>query len=171
MATPTYTLIDSVTVGSGISSVTFSSIDQNFGDLVLVGQIGSSGGLTRFSMRLNSDSGTNYSRVYMQATDSGTINSAASTGANRLDMQGNTYTETALTSLFTAQLINYSSTNKHKIVLIRYNSMTGTFAEGVVALVGRYASTSAVTAIQIYNTDYDFLVGSTLSLYGIAKAL
>jgi hypothetical protein len=171
MATPTYTLIDSVTLGSGVSSVTFSSIDQNFGDLVLVGQIGSSGGLTRFKMRLNSDSGTNYNNVLMQATDSNTIGSTSSADGNRFDINGGTYTESALTSLFTAQLMDYSATDKHKVALIRFNSVTGTFAEGVVAFAGRYASTSAVTAIQIYNTDYDFLVGSTFFLYGIAKEL
>tara|TARA_R110000822_G_C14927148_1_gene452116 strand:+ start:203 stop:526 length:324 start_codon:yes stop_codon:yes gene_type:complete len=107
----------------------------------------------------------------MQSTDSGTISATSSTGDNRFDINGGTYTETALTSLFTAQLMDYSATDKHKTVLIRYNSVTGTFAEGVVSFAGRYASTSAVTAIQVFNTDYDFLVGSTLFLYGIAKAL
>jgi hypothetical protein len=166
MATPTYVLIDSVTVGAGVSSVTFSSITQDYGDLVVASQLGGGGGLTAIKMRLNSDSTGNYDRVFIQG-DGSAVSTSTNTATNRWDLQGTTFSDTSLGNSFIAQLIDYSATDKFKTGLIRYNAPLGSGTSGTTATAANYRSTLAITAIQILNTDYSFTVGSTFYLYGI----
>jgi hypothetical protein len=149
MPTPTYTLIDSVTLGSSASSVTFSSIDQTYGDLVLSTQAN-----TSVLLRVNGDSGANYSFVYMYGSSGGT-GSAASTGGTLANIGTNGL----------AEINDYSATDKHKTIISRYN--LSTFVE---ARATRWESTAAITSLLLY-TGSSFNAGSTFFLYGIAKAL
>jgi hypothetical protein len=76
MSTPTYTLIDSVTLGASAASVTFSSISATGkGDLVLVSNVIVANGYEA-GVRFNSDSGNNYTMVNMRGTGSSTSSSA-----------------------------------------------------------------------------------------------
>jgi hypothetical protein len=160
MPTPTYTLIDSVTLASSAASVTFSSIDQTYGDLILIAtSISTANAGTR--MRLNSDSSTIYSRVYMNG--SGTSATSSASSGNNVFYGGGA---SSSPSLEVHQLMDYSATDKHTSILTRYD-IPGSLTR---AGAHRYASTSAITAIEFYGTA-NFDAGSTYFLYGIAKAL
>ena len=69
MPTPTYTLIDSVTLGSSAASVTFSSIDQTYGDIVAVyAPISTSAAFGL--IKINNDTSSIYSSVEAIGTGS-----------------------------------------------------------------------------------------------------
>ena len=156
MATPTYDLLDSTTLASAASSVTFSSIDQSYGDLVLVATGGMSSG-SSLEIQFNGDtSSTTSPSVYMDGNGS----SGSSATATRSFI-----TFSTADSLGIMQVMDYPATEKHKPLLIRSN--TGSI---VRALAGRWANTSAITSIKLLDTGGASLTsGSTFSLFGIAS--
>lgn len=155
MATPTYTPIASITLGSSASSVTFSSIDQSYRDLVLVVSSKHTGsGNQGLDLRFNGDA-SNRSRVYMAGTGPGTDSGTISDMLAQFNDEANFY-------VGITQLMDYSATDKHKTVLTRFG------AGFVNAVAQRWASTSAVTSIRLAYTN-DIAAGSTFALYGIAS--
>jgi hypothetical protein len=158
MTTPTYTLIDSTTLGSSASSVTFSSIDQTFGDLVLVINAVFTNDGRALYIRLNSDTGNNYNQVEIQGTGS-----SASSGSNT---NISTFQVDGYQRLATATIFDYATTNKHKSVLSRSASGSSSFP-AVRAAAHRWASTAAVTSITVQLNADNLETGSTIYLYGI----
>jgi len=155
MATPTYDLLASTTLTSSASSVTFNSIDQSYGDLILVAATDSTGGLG--IMTFNSDTGSNYHRVIMRGTGS----SAQSSSETR----NNIVVNSSDFSVSIFQIMDYSATDKHKAVLSRDNRAD----DQVVATASRWANTSGITSISIPASSGNFVAGSTFNLYGVAK--
>ena len=160
MGTPTYTALATVTLGSSASSVTFSSIPATYRDLVLVAAAKTGVGDDYTVIRVNSDSGSNYSRVQMLGTGS-VFNSGAFSSETAFlgsyfggtDNCSNTY-----------HFMDYSATDKHKTVLMRTNIEGRTMASA-----NRWASTSAITSIYLAANTGPFQTGSTFALYGIAS--
>ena len=157
MPTATYTPIASTTLSSANSTVTFSSIPATYRDLILVMQMGTSGG-GDYRIRFNSDTGSNYSFVHMVGTGSSAVSASFS----------QTYffdygTPTDLSNIMTFQVMDYSATDKHKSILGRRDWA----GASTLAVAGRWANTSAVNNIQVYTSAGNFIVGSTFSLYGV----
>jgi hypothetical protein len=155
MPTPTYTPLATVTLGTAVSSVTFSSIPATYRDLIAVynGTAATGGDLY---MTLNADS-SNYSMVRMGAIP--TVNSQAEStreiGFARTD-----------SSMIVAQIMDYSATDKHKTTLSRTSGNGAVLA----AYASRYASTSAITSVGFtINGGHNFQTGSTFALYAIAS--
>lgn len=167
MATPTYTLIDSVTLGSSASSVTFSGISATGkGDLVLVISAKAVEGNGVVRMRINGDSGANYYSVAMFGTGS-TASSSLNSGFNQQTL---THSENSISTstfnLMKVELQDYSATDKHKSYLIRSNESSFT----TQGLAGRWASTSALTSLYIYGGGFtNFAIGSTFFLYQLVS--
>jgi hypothetical protein len=74
--TPTHVLLNQITLAASSSSVTFSSITQIYGDLVIV-ITGSTTANADLGLRFNGDSGANYSFVYMGGNGSTTLSGTA----------------------------------------------------------------------------------------------
>lgn len=167
MATPTYTPIASITLGSSASSVTFSSIPQDYRDLVLkvtcTNATGGGGNILPVAV-LNSDTGSNYSRVRMTGDGSSTA-SGSSTGDNFLNLFSGVDANETDEGLYLANFMDYSATDKHKTVIARANQVT----DRVGAIASRWADTSAITQIEMTTASAgdDFASGSTFALYGI----
>ena len=162
MPTPTYTLIDSVTLGSSATSVTFSSISATGGgDLVLVID-GSTGGAADLLLRFNSDSGANYSKVYALAYSGGPLSGSAS-GATSI---GNIGQFNTTQTQFTANVMDYSATDKHTSVLMRAANRDAVETQ---MAAGRWGNTAAVNSITcaLSTASYDFAAGSTFRLLGV----
>jgi len=154
MATPTYELIDSTVLGSASASVTFSSIPADYRDLVLVSNVIGSSGNVR--LRYNADSSLIYSEVSMYGNGSTTTsNSNTSQSSAYLFISGTDG------SIMVTQIMDYSATDKHKTGLNRFN-----VAGYVGAYAHRYASTSAISSLEVFGSTFD--TGSTFYLYGIA---
>ena len=161
MATPTYDLLDSVTLSSSSSSVTFSSIDQSYRDLILVSSINASA-TSYFYLRFNSDSSSSYSTVNMGG-DGGATNSFATTATQSyLNFYQSASTTEPNGSI--TQIMDYSQTDKHKSVLVRNN----TASKVVEARASRWANTAAITSLSVTASTGNFTAGSTFYLYGVA---
>ena len=163
MATSTYDLLQSTTLGTAASSVTFSSIDQSYGDLIVI--VNSLGSTTlEARIRLNIDSGSNYNSVRMSANGSTATSAAlASQTSGSLSIIADATTGEAI--LLKLELQDYAATDKHKSMLARANQS----ATGSEATALRWASTAAVTAIEILTSTGNWAIGGTFNLYGVAK--
>jgi hypothetical protein len=165
----TYEPIATETLGSNETEIEFASISGAWTDLVLVvDQIqttntGSSYNALR--MRVNSDTGTNYSFT--------SIEGDGSTPTSNRDDNDFMYVGFApQTSATTkAQLIshfmNYSNTTTYKTVLHRANAA----AFGTQARVHIWRNTAAITNIKIvFDGTVQYKAGMSASLYGIKAA-
>ena len=157
MPTSTYVALATFTATGSETSVTFSSIPASYRDLVLV-VAGTASTATQIFGRLNSDSGSNYTNVYMRGYSSGTQSSSGT----QTYFQG-TYLGSSATQ-FIMQIMDYSATDKHKTVLNRLDRDGGT---QTFALAERWASTSAVTSVDLTLNSGTVSSGTTFSLYGI----
>ena len=163
MATPTYTLIDSVTLGSSASSVTFSSIPAG-GDAVLVMEFKAGSSLVAPRVQINGDTGSNYSFVSMYGDGSSTYS-----GNNTLtDIRVGTATNTSA-GFAKLEFADFSATDKNKSILGRHGNAGVSF--GIYAQAYRWANNDAITSINISEPTDSFAAGSTFFLYNIAKAL
>jgi hypothetical protein len=160
MPTSTYTPLANVTLASSASSVTFSSIPATYRDLILVSSI-RTGTTTDNVLRLNGDTGSNYSTNVMYGDGSNAFSAAATWAYGFFSYSNSTNPEANIT-----QFLDYSATDKHKTFL----SKQGAAANLVGARVGRWASTNAITTIQLNAgivATTTFTSGSTFSLYGV----
>jgi hypothetical protein len=163
MPTMTYSPLATVTLGSSASSVTFSNIPATYRDLIFVfnGQLT---GVAGISFRINADSGSNYSTVYMR--------NVASTPDSASFVDTRIFTSlssiTSGTRVFAqTQIMDYSATDKHKTVLTRSGydiSGSGTTTEAHAA---RWANTTAITSLAFTTSANQFAAGSTFNLYGV----
>ena len=160
MATPTYDLLDSTTLTSSASSVTFSSISQDYRDLVLVFDAKTELYAGLWPIYFNSDTtASNYNRVFMRGDGSSTSSQTSNTSTF--------YSVNTVNGQNIMQIMDYSATDKHKTVLTRSN-LPDSY---VYAIAGRWANTSAITSITL-ETGYvesPWATGSTFHLYGIAS--
>ena len=163
MPTPTYTPLATVTLGADAASVTFSSIPATYRDLILILNGQSTAG--EISFRLNADSGSNYSQVFMRG--SSTTQSGASTFNKAFPFINSVGNATRLVGQI--QFMDYSATDKHKTNLSRtgyVQNSDSAFSTEATAI--RWANTAAITTIAFTSTG-SFASGSTFNLYGIAS--
>lgn len=158
MSTPTYTLINQITLATASSTVAISSIPQNYRDLVLVFD-GTVSTFVNILVSANGDASNVYTRAQMAGTGSGS--GSASTG-----------THTGLYMVFGGSgervfanmtIMDYSQTDKHKTAL----SKGHTTGSEVAARSLRWPSNAAIFSLTVTAQTGNFLTGSTFSLYGI----
>jgi hypothetical protein len=164
----TYKPLQSITLTSNASSVTFSGIPQDYTDLVLVSQTQQVTSGEDLAIRFNNDSTSIYSRTYI-CGDGSTAHSGRSTSQTYviLDHHGTPPTSTSFGSSI-VNIPNYSNTTLNKTVLNRNGSIDSSPAVATVSNVGLWRSTSAITSITVLCTNSSNLkAGSTFDLYGI----
>ena len=160
----TYEPIATTTLGSAVSSYTFSSIPATYTDLILVANYGSSSSSSQSEYRVNGDT-TNYSNT----TISGNGSSATSgrvTNDTVLYLNKAAYASTNIGTTAIINFQNYANTSTYKTMLSRY----GTAANEVTAGVQLWRSTSAINSITFLFDTGNILAGSTFTLYGIKAA-
>jgi len=158
MPTPTYTPLATTTVAIAAASITFSNIPATYRDLIVVveGNTVTSG---RPVMRLNGDTGSNYTSVMMAG---GSSTYSATTSTTFIDP----IPDYSVTGKFMAvwQIMDSSATDKHKTALVRLNQGSTV----VHATAGRWANTNAVTTVaMLTNNGALYAIGTTFSLYGV----
>lgn len=158
MATAAWVPLATTTLSGTSSSVTFGSI-SGYKDLSIVANLDNTA-QTELYVRLNGDSGGNYNTVRMQSNGS-LAASAATANATGARLNGNGDIMTDFTFVAHIQLLDVSSTSKHKHGVSRTNS-----SNGVDACAFRWANTSAVTSVTLYPNSGSFEAGSTLSIWG-----
>jgi hypothetical protein len=146
-------------LASTTTTVTFSSIAGSYRDLRLIMQA-PSGVNTQFTFRLNGDTAVNTN--YPQITMYGNGSTTNSLNGNNAGPYQTALSSTTATS-FIFEFLDYSTTNKHKLVLLRSNNANAS----VEAQAIRWTNTAAVTSISIV-TPTAMPIGTTFALYGIA---
>jgi len=164
----TYEPINTTTLTSAASSVTFSSIPQAYTDLVLISSpIATTDGMSLY-VRFNSDTGSNYSRT----TISGYGTSAGSTRHSNVTYIGSAWQVgggTGGISPHIHNIQNYSNSTTYKTVIFRGNNYPYGGLSEVTAEVGLWRNTAAITSINVSYVS-NFAIGSTFTLYGIKAA-
>lgn len=165
----TYEPLASQTLSTSAADVTFSSIPGTYTDLIIAfmvqstGAAGSSGG----TMRINSDSGSNYSHTFLYGTGSaaGSIRGSG----DRMRVFGDIPTTNFQVGRI--HVMSYANTSVNKTVLVEYGSAVS--GDTVGRIVGLWRSTSAITSLTLYSNDAgadSFASGSTFSLFGVKAA-
>jgi hypothetical protein len=158
MPKKTYIQINSITLVAASPSVTFSSIPQNFRDLVLVVNGGGTSTQGNNYLYFNNDTtASNYFYIRMLGDGSST------SSANALNPSVSDVT-TAFNNIVKVDIFDYSSSDKHKIRLSTSSNPTST----IIAYVSRWANTSPVTSLTFagFNSG-NWAMGTTFTLYGI----
>ena len=158
----TMTPIATQTLTANASSITFSSIPQDYTDLILVtsGASQPAGGGAAF-LRFNGDTGTNYSYLYMFGSGS-----ATSTGrfSNTTGVPTNRHNTTEGGGM--GHIMNYSNTTTYKTTISH-----GAGNNIAIAYTGSWRSTAAITSITIFpESGPGWATGFTATLYGIKAA-
>jgi len=161
--TGTYTLIASNTLAAITTEITFSSIPATYTDLVVVVNYKANNGGKYLTMRLNGDTGTNYSRTEIFA-DGTSITSQNLTNESYAYINS-VYASTGTWATFILNLNDYSNTTTFKSIVTRSNSSTYV---GMNANLWR--STAAINTIFLTALGSGYDVGSTFKLYGIEAA-
>lgn len=160
MAT-TYQPIATTTLGSTSGTVTFSSIPSTYTDLVAVINCTTTS-LVSVTMRLNSDTGSNYSFTRLMG-DGASGSSSRQTSQTSLQLNsGNTTVDRDFIIL---NLQSYSDSTIYKTTLHRNSN-----PNYVSNFVGLWRSTSAINQIDFLAGATTFTVGSTFTIYGVKAA-
>ena len=160
----TYDKIEARTLGSASTSVTFSTIPATYTDIVIVAAGTISSGAPSTYIRLNGDTGSNYSHTYLTGDGSSATSSRASSQTSMLVTYNGAIAASPNTNIL--QVMNYANTTTNKTVLSRANQAQ----YGTDAVVGLWRSTAAINSITFITGGTGFAIGSTFTLYGIKAA-
>jgi hypothetical protein len=160
MPTSTYDLIQSQTLGSSASTVTFSSLGT-YQDLVLIVE----GTHTNVSSSIDYLTFNGSASTY--ATMSNYAGAAGSTGVVGIYSTAYLQINNVGTDPFMLQvdIFNYRSTNTEKHYISRGSAGQRSYDMNA----GRWTSTNAITSVEV-NTLTSFAAGTTFNLYGISVA-
>lgn len=169
----TYKKIATTTLTGLTTTVTFSNIPSTYTDLQIIAswKLGSSATGTNSFVRINGDTGTNYSYTHMIGTGSSTP-AGSTTNSNNM---GVTVDVTGYYPLYKWDFIDYSNTTTYKTMLLRQSAGSTQVAAGVYL----WRSTNAINEISFTAADNSggasgtpdqFAADSTFTVYGIEKA-
>jgi hypothetical protein len=162
MAKNTYVALQNQTFATAASSITLSSIPQDYTDLVLVVNCGFDAIGSSFVFQFNGVTTYTYSYTYFAAGIYGLTSGRNSfLGINAYNDSGGS--DLGLKSNVILSLQNYSNTTTFKTCIFRGNTDLE-----VAGTVGLFRNTDAVTSISV-SMPYggNIQAGTTLSLYGI----
>jgi len=171
MTTNTMVAIQTVTLGSSQSSITFGTggtIPQTYTDLMIVCSPTNNQSINTADLTLNFNGDTTsglYSRTVLMANGSSAISSRTS-GNNIMYLTFYAAPSSGNPSTWIVNVQNYANATTYKTVLARGNNA----ASGIDATVGLWRNINAITSILVSNTVGTFSAGSTFTLYGIANA-
>jgi hypothetical protein len=163
----TYEPIETQTLSSNTSTVTFSSVPQTYTDLIIsVGN--AAGGDAALALRFNGDTGTNYSSTHLTA-DGSNQGYVSYVSSNALQTGYFDYLDSSNTYGGIMNIQGYTNSNINKTVLVRGGRVAA--GAGLSLSVGMWRNTAAITSISIVLANGGSInTGSTFTLYGIAAA-
>lgn len=160
----TYEPIATYTIPSAASTYTFSSIPSTYTDLILRVDILGFSATDEIGLRLNSDTGNNYSRTIVYGNGTSALSSRNISSAVT-DMRIGSYQSAQQT--IEANFMNYANTTTYKTVLSRGGGVAGQVGAGAHL----WLNTSAISSITVRTSGgANFTTGSTFTLYGIKAA-
>ena len=177
-STNSYESISTVTVGSGGSAtVTFSSIPATYTHLQIriFGQTSrGTYGNDQMTMRVNGDTGSNYSSHILSGDGASASASGAATQTSiNLSFKLGSTTSSAF-GAFIIDALDYANTSKYKTIRnlagVDINGTISSFGGEVELSSGLWQSTSAITSLTFTPVNANFTQYSSFALYGIKGA-
>jgi hypothetical protein len=166
----TYTLISSVTVGSGgAANIDFTSIPATYTDLLIkLSGRNTASGDDRFTIQFNnSSSNLSQLRFYGEGTNVSSDAPAGaiqSTGISQDSYTANTFSNTDI------YIPNYASSNNKSVSVEAVTENNDTTAY-IMFVAGLWADSAAITSVKLTPmSSGNFKQYSTAYLYGISKA-
>jgi hypothetical protein len=163
-----YIALANITLTSTDSEVVFGNLPTGYTDYILVANVRSSnqsGVFAQCRIRINNVSTSSYSFVNMDGGGSGATSSSNGSAPDiEMGLMAGTGDATGVYSNVIAHFFDPKQTDKHKTVLIRNDHASANSR----AVAGRYASTDAISSIQVRDAIGSFAIGSTFALYGVA---
>lgn len=151
MPTTTYIALATITLTGNDSEIIFSNIPNTYRHLVVTGHFNCSGGSV-INSRIN---GSNANLARVRIIGFGSVPYTDYAGDPLI-------AEYSGWSNFVINIMDYSATDKNKILLSRTNN-----TDRVQAIGSSWASTTAINSYGLIPNG-SFISGSTFSLYGIA---
>lgn len=167
----TYEKIQTNTLSSAQSDLTFTSISGSYTDLIIIVNAGCSSNGDVLYMQFNGDTSTNYSNTVMFGGGS-TATSDRSSGVTYISLsQGAGLGTGASAYNCISQINNYSNATTFKTVLTRNNIPSAGLYPATEFRGSLWRATpAAITSIRFYTSAGNIVAGSTFTLYGIAAA-
>jgi hypothetical protein len=171
MATPTYDLIASQTLGSSASSITFSSIAASWTDLRIVLTATSDSGGPGVQLRFNGDSATNYSVTTLDGYNGAGVYTTYSANWSYIYINANGGAlSTTYPSLYDINVFSYAGSTYKTSLISNAGDKNGNTPSTVSAVAALWRSTAAITSLTLLASSNNFATGTTASLYGIKAA-
>ena len=168
----TYSLIGSVTVGSGgASSVEFTNIPQVYTDLILKvsGRTNETYANNGFFGKIEFNNNTSsYSRRSLYNFDGAAYSFAANDAYLGLSMDPSNFTANTFSNSET-YIPNYAGSNNKSVSSDTVIENNGTNIYGAL-IAGLWSNTSAITSIKLTSFAGSFVQYTTAYLYGIKKS-
>jgi hypothetical protein len=157
----TYVPVATQTLNSAASEVIFSSIPQNYTDLVIIGSTkNTANNGDEVCIRFNADTGSNYARTRIYGNGS----TAAASNSSNTSKGALGINSTSNFTPFIAHVQNYTNEGVYKTVLSR-----GTSPDYASSYVSSWRSTSPIKTITLLpDSGTTFVSGSKFTIYGIA---
>ena len=163
----TYTLIQSVTVGSGgAASIQFTSIPQTYTDLKLVLSGRRAGSLPTGMYITFNGSTSNFSGIYLYGTGSSAVSGSL---ARYVGSVGGTDWTASVFNNTEIYIPNYTGSTNKSFSTDNVAENNGTPA-GLNIIAGLLSHTAAITSIAVAPDTSDFVQFSSASLYGIKNS-
>jgi len=165
-----YESIATVTGNGTSQSLTFSNIPQTYAHLEIrgIGQASySSNDNGAIGVRLNGDTGSNYTRHFIRGSGS-SVSAGGLTSTTFAEAGDGAYLNTGSTvGASVISVFDYTNTNKYTTI----RGLSGMDNNGLGAITlgsGLWINTAAVTSLTIFQQNANFTDKSTFALYGIA---
>lgn len=166
--------IATVTAAGGETSLSLTSIPSTFTHLQIRGishDTHTSGVLRAILFRANTDTGSNYSRYFLQG-DGSTTTAGSTINTTFINLRGCSPDDGGNANNFGSidvSILDYANTTKYKNV----RGLVGAEQNGVgqVSYIsGLWINTAAITSLQFYAEAVAFKAGTTFALYGIKES-
>jgi hypothetical protein len=167
----TYEPIQTTTLSSTSTLITFSSIPATYTDLFVACQLKRTSATMSLRITVNNDTSSLYTYTRFSAYSDGGVGSDRVTAAANWQPWYNGAVFINFAS-FNANFMNYANTTSFKSVLFSNaeGGQTTTYTAERTLTAGTYRSTNAINRIDFTAGTNSFAVGSTFTVYGIKAA-
>jgi hypothetical protein len=160
-------LIETIEVGSAVSSITFSSIDQTYKDLLVLVSVRTSDASVFGNVQIKPNGSTS-NRSDIELIGNGATASSSSGTDGTISRAAGNSTNPDTFGNGRIYISNYSSSNFKSISAEGAGEANGTTALASIIAMS-WNDTSAITSLEfVTSTGSNFLTDSTMSLYGIS---
>ena len=164
-STTSYESIQTVTVGSAVSSISFTSIPSTYKHLQ-IRAFARASAQARLRMQVNGDTGNNYA-VHFLMGDGATASAGAAASTNQFGM-ASSQADANIFCVNVIDLLDYANTNKYKTArILEGNDKNGSGGE-VALWSGLWQNTAAISSATMYfDSSANIAQYSSFALYGI----